>query len=384
MHQYPSVSLWFSIAKEAGFIAYAETRGSKNIYTTTSKYVDFKKMNLFSQYILIFYIWFCFVDASTQYKESGFGSIVIRSIDNIFAQLAKNGSHRWIKKNENEVHLYSYESDPVQFMMKLFYKSAHNLRDLGLIMFEEDDKRDDYFNTPTISQLKPTEFGVAIFDACEQRKYIWLNVHSGGSHFGFFYDINAEDEEELYQSGSENFEIKVESFVTPFLDCFPQGSIDIADIRLILYEYDNLHSDNRVFEFTVSLSKKCYRVIRCLPKHTFEDLHLAIQNGFEFDNDHLYAFFLDGKRFSKYAVNCPYSEEPPFTDELCLGNCRLINKQRILYLFDFGDEWRFDVVLDIKHDIEMVFEDIEIIKSVGKSPEQYPDYDYDYDDEEDE
>ncbi|MDR2855286.1 MAG: plasmid pRiA4b ORF-3 family protein [Methanomicrobiales archaeon] len=382
MDQYPSVSLWFLIAKEAGLIAYTETKGSKSTYTTTSKYVDFKRMNLFSQYLLIFYIWFCFVDGGTQYNEGGLGSIVIRSLDRIFTRLAENGSEKWIKNDQSGVNIFDEGSDPAQMMMKLFYKSAHNLRDLGLIEFEEGAKLNKYFKTPIISLLKPTEFGAVIFGACEQRKYTAFNVHYEDRYFELLYDRDAEDDPVLDQQRGEAFEPEMESFVTPFLDCFPQGSIDIATIRRILYEYDNLHDDNRVFEFKVSLSKKCYRVIRCLPMHTFEDLHLAIQDAFDFGDDHLYAFFLDGKFYSKYAVNSPFTEEPPFADELCLGNCRLTNKQRILYLFDFGDEWTFDIVLDVKYDTGVIDEDVKIIKSVGKSPEQYPDRDDD--DEEDE
>ena len=130
-----------------------------------------------------------------------------------------------------------------------------------------------------------------------------------------------------------------------------------------------------MFEFKVSLSGKCYRVIRCLPTHTFEDLHLAIQKAFEFDNDHLYSFYLDGKKYSNYSVNSPFSEEPPFTDETCLGDERLLHKQRILYLFDYGDCWEFNIILDIKYDGNVTFEKPEIIKTVGEAPEQYPEYD---------
>lgn len=377
MYQYTSVSLWFAIAKEAGFIACTEAKGGKSIYAVTNKYSDFKKMNIFSQYLLIFYTWFCFVDAEGQYNERGFAAIMSHLIDGVFAQLAENGSQKWIKYNENEAHVYGSESKPVQTMMRLHYKTVHNLRDFGLIVFEEGNKRADYFNTPIIIKLMPTDFGTAIFEACKQRKYTWFNVHADKAYIGFYNDKDADDEAEmeLYKKTAEAFEAGTESFVTPFLNCFPQGLIDIAGIRLIMFEYDKPGNDNRVLEFKVSLGKKCYRVIRCLPKHTFEDLHLAIQEAFEFDDDHLYSFFLDGKNYSNYSVNSPYSENPPFSNEVCLGNYRLINKQRMLYLFDYGDEWEFDIVLDVKYETGVILKNPEIIKSVGKAPEQYPDYD---------
>ena len=37
MHQYATVALWFSIAKEAGFIACFDAKGGKSIYDTTNK-----------------------------------------------------------------------------------------------------------------------------------------------------------------------------------------------------------------------------------------------------------------------------------------------------------------------------------------------------------
>ena len=377
LYQYASVSLWFAVAKEAGLIACAEAKGGKSIYDTTAKYTDFKKMNIFTQYLLVFYTWLCFVDIEIQYNERGFASIMSSLIDRVCAQLAENGSQKWIKYREKESQVYGSESKPVQIMMGLYYKTAHNLRDLGLIVFEEGSKRADYFNTPVITKLKPTDFGVAMFKACGQRKYTWFNVHADKAYIGFLMDKPSEDEEELYQKTAEALESGEESFVTPFLDYFPQGSVDITAIRLIMFEYENPDNDTRVFEFTVSLSKKCYRVIRCLPKHTFEDLHLAIQEAFDFDDDHLYSFYLDGKGYSNYSVNSPYSEQPPYSNEVRLGSYRLIDRQRILYLFDYGDCWEFDIVLDVKTgtDVSGVnLENPEIIKTVGEAPVQYPDY----------
>jgi hypothetical protein len=333
-------------------------------------------MNIFSQYLLMFYTWFCFVDIEVPYDSRGFASMISSLLDRIFMQLIENGSQKWIKYSEKESQAYGFESKPVQTLMGLCYKTAHNLRDLGLIVFEESGKRTEYLNIPIIEKLKPTDFGVAIFGACEQRKYTWFNVHADKAYIGFLMDKPSEDEIESYKKIIEAFEAGTESFITPFLHCFPQKSIDTETIRLIMFECDTPENDTRLFEFTVSLSKKCYRVIRCLPEHTFEDLHLAIQEAFDFDNDHLYSFYLDGKRYSNHRINAPYSEEPPFTDEVCLGSYRLINKQRILYLFDYGDCWEFDIVLDVKSEVGVKLENPEITKSVGEAPEQYPDYDY--------
>lgn len=57
----------------------------------------------------------------------------------------------------------------------------------------------------------------------------------------------------------------------------------------------------------------------------------------------------------------------------------LSENQKFLYIFDFGDEWRFSChvlrITDEKCDKP------EIIKSVGEAPEQYLDFD-EYEDDE--
>lgn len=365
MYQYASVSLWFFIAKESGLIACNDENGGKTVYNTTETYLDFKKMNVFSQYLLIFNTWFCFVDIEAQYNERGSAFMLSNLIDRVFAQLGKHSDTQWIQRDKYDDQMLS--GSPVQAMMEHDYKTAHNLMDLGLLVFEEGDMLSKYYNCPVIEKIKPTRFGSCVMKACEHRKYSWFNV---------YVDTEAMvDEIEAYEKTMEAIETGTETFLTPLLSCFLQGSIDIAAINTIIYEYEDSDNDNRLFEFKVSLSKKCYRIIRCLPKHTFESLHLTIQEAFDFDNDHLYSFFLDGKRYSNYAVNAPYSENPPYTDEVCLRDVRLRNKQRILYIFDYGDQWEFDIIVNIKTGTEINLENPEIIKKAGDSPEQYPDYD---------
>jgi hypothetical protein len=98
------------------------------------------------------------------------------------------------------------------------------------------------------------------------------------------------------------------------------------------------------YVFRVALGKVS-RTIALSHKHSLEDLHLAIQKAFRFDNDHLYAFFMDGKRWSDDVYNSSWGEEPPFAADARLAGLDLYVGQNILYLFDFGDNWEFDVVL---------------------------------------
>lgn len=48
-------------------------------------------------------------------------------------------------------------------------------------------------------------------------------------------------------------------------------------------------------------------------------------------------------------------------------------KQKFKFIFDFGDEWRFEC--QVLREIETEDEEAYLVRSIGTPPEQYPDYD---------
>ena len=368
MHQYPEVALWFSVALEADLITRTDVKGSKTIFIATEKYQSFKQLDVFTKYMTIFSVWYCFVDIGAQYMERGVEYILRNLIDKVFIGLSKNGHISWIKNNGNSNTYDSlYGEHSVQLIMECCYKTGCVLRALGLIEANESEKVSEYYNHPIFDQVRPTQFGCSITNACKTRKHAEFNIYA--KHY-----ISIDDIFNLVKA-DKPIEDNKEEFIIPFLYCFPEGSIDKDAIYIMSYGHSNTDYDERIFDFKVSLGKKCYRIIRCTPQHTFEDLHIAIQDAFNFDNDHLYSFYLDGKKYSDYAVSHPYSEIPPYADEVALGDERLRNKQKILYLFDFGDMWQFDVRLNMQQNKDKVtYDKPVIIESVGESPEQYSEY----------
>ncbi len=81
--------------------------------------------------------------------------------------------------------------------------------------------------------------------------------------------------------------------------------------------------------------------------HSLDNLHLLLQRVLNWDDAHLYAFYLSGRPFDRLtAVACPMAgDSPPATDEVTLGHIDPAPGQRLLYLFDFGDEWRFELTV---------------------------------------
>ena len=57
----------------------------------------------------------------------------------------------------------------------------------------------------------------------------------------------------------------------------------------------------------------------------------------------------------------------------------MVEKQNFLYIFDYGDEWRFNIeVYEMKNEGNEECSPT-IIESKGERPQQYPDYDEDED-----
>lgn len=134
------------------------------------------------------------------------------------------------------------------------------------------------------------------------------------------------------------------------------------------------------FVIRVSIRPGCYRDIQISGENTLDQFSSVILDSFDFFNDHNHAFFMDDEPWSD--VNCYYRtggvNDAPLTTETTLNQAGLALNQNFLYIFDFGDEWRFECtvlrVLDdnTDHPIE--------IERHGTPPEQYGDPD-DYEDE---
>ena len=143
-----------------------------------------------------------------------------------------------------------------------------------------------------------------------------------------------------------------------------------------------------VVRLKVSLAwdRKVWRMLEAPDDATLEDVHLAIQDAFNWDNDHLYAFFLGGStRDHMTRVDGPFMDAGlfggdmtyPTADEVTLAALELRPKQRFLYLFDFGDQLEHDI--EVAEILPLPVGDVElrVITSQGEAPPQYPTWDGD-------
>ena len=105
---------------------------------------------------------------------------------------------------------------------------------------------------------------------------------------------------------------------------------------------------------------------------TLEQLHYAIQGAANFDNDHLYAFYIarnDRSRDREF-----FDDEDGRVFSMTLNDLfPLPPRKTLFYLFDFGDEWVFKVTKTQKrpHDPQQGVVYPMVVKEVGEKPVQY-------------
>jgi len=128
--------------------------------------------------------------------------------------------------------------------------------------------------------------------------------------------------------------------------------------------------------FGAYAEEECIRVIEIDSSSTLEDLHLAIQDAVDFDNDHLYEFYIS--RTARSRDRRRFDDENGDIYDVTLESLYPLEKRKTLfYLFDYGDHWLFKITRSRKKPTEprkgIAYP--RVIERVGDSPEQYPIYD---------
>ena len=160
---------------------------------------------------------------------------------------------------------------------------------------------------------------------------------------------------------------------------------------------NSLYRDKRmrIYQFRVSIIgiPKVYRTIEVSENCTFDELHGVIFQAFDRFEGHLYSFFITGKDtknigdiYDAPEITHPmnvedimgFGETKKSTDKTRIADVALKEKDFFHYLFDFGDEWWHRIKVQNVSETKSKKKQIKLVKSVGESPPQYPDYDEEY------
>lgn len=146
---------------------------------------------------------------------------------------------------------------------------------------------------------------------------------------------------------------------------------DDIKMKLMRFRDKPVEEGQCTIEFRIEVGS-CVRKIRMGDQCTLDDLHYLIQKSVDFDMDHLYFFQIGAGNLKRryFAPECV--EELWLADEVSLAELSLYKGMKFTYLFDFGDEWRFQICVERILPEHMEVCDIVIVE--GKAPKQYKSY----------
>ena len=93
--------------------------------------------------------------------------------------------------------------------------------------------------------------------------------------------------------------------------------------------------NKKIYVFKVLYRRGIWRRIQLYSEYTLHNLNEVILKAYDFDNDHLYGFFMEGKPWQGTAYWSPFNDEGPYANEIKIKSLNLHIKQKFLYLYDF-------------------------------------------------
>jgi hypothetical protein len=117
-----------------------------------------------------------------------------------------------------------------------------------------------------------------------------------------------------------------------------------------------------------------WRRLAVPPDFSLDGLAGAILRAFRFDDDHLYDFHFRDQRGKLRVYNHPETDEGPFTTDIAVNEIDLALKDTMLFTFDYGDNWQFEVRLEQIEAKTCRLRRAKVVASAGKAPVQYPSF----------
>lgn len=348
---YPMLYLFSHLTRAGKFASYQKKKGKTYLVADRAYFDAFRELSLPARYIFLLEIFWTRIERQEIFA---FYSTLL-SQSELFAAAKKykpgkrffptNSPFSDGKRGSKSIHM--------------IFMEAYVLWFFGFFEMEIPDSspKVDRYTFPGKS-IKLTSFGNQLCEILQKERpeKIWnLEIRS-------LYTFD----EDVKQMEFPPFH---EAFIPLFQKSDFQKTLSVPEIQPIEGGY----------RLKISLGNDCYRVLDMSADTTLADLHLVIQDVFDFDNDHLFAFYMKpgNRRRDDGLMGSPaeYGE----TDETTLGLQNLYVGQKFRYVFDFGDHWEFTITV-VDHFPEWDSDTINWVEKVGDSPEQYAYYEEDEED----
>ncbi|MGH9837739.1 MAG: plasmid pRiA4b ORF-3 family protein [Blastocatellia bacterium] len=205
-----------------------------------------------------------------------------------------------------------------------------------------------------IAEIRQTPFGQAVMMAA---------AIGAARLFNQLINVDWDEETGKDWRAPEDFD----AYQAEFQPYFPEWQRNFAVAEETRYQAG-------IFQFKVSLGK-AWRRIAIPSGEMLWDLSNAILDSVDFDNDHLHCFEYKNRFAVIQRVNHDAMDAGPFSSEVRIGDLPLAPGDAMTYLFDFGDDWEFQLLLEVIAPPDKKIKRARLLESHGKAPKQYQDWD---------
>ncbi|WP_088188958.1 plasmid pRiA4b ORF-3 family protein [Desulfosporosinus sp. FKA] len=365
---YPLLHMFCHLALVSKLVVMMPSKGGRFHLKVSERYEEYLKLTMTEQYFFLLETLWVDVDWEALQKVTDGRILNVRNISSVWQELAwaKPGKTLNVKGTESSWHSLLFNWGNFLWYFTYF----------GFWQFTLD-KEAQVGSRRNIKAktLTPTEFGVTIAPILyKYRDYLdWnrVNIRKGN----LTSQVVLEGQEiimlsmgkilhsftELTQARQESLE---EPFYKKFVSLVPKGEL--------MHTLTRGHFDitENMYLFKVSLSRGKWRRIEMAAKHNLHQLHLAIQEAFEFGDDYLYSFFMDNKKWSDDRYDSS-SDEGTRADKVSIEELGLYPGKTFLYLFDFGNGWEFKVEVEGIHSHKPLPLIPRVVGRRGEAPDQY-------------
>jgi len=330
LQSFPNIEGLFMVLRASGLVR-VEHKGKRRMLRLDESTVDgWEQLNEVEQYFCLLRTWLLRADHEViRDRCSSMRPILPECIDFV------TGLPRLLKTYPRDV------MDYLRFRPCHFNVALAEL--FGLVAIEQQPARKG--QGWTVSHIKTTPFGQSLSA---------LLIQIAGVPFGFF---PMDDETCAFEHWHKSLVLY-----------FPQ------------LQKESLWSQEEPMEgvhvLTVSLGD-AWRQLALPHTCALDTLAGTILDAFAFDRDHLYVFEVEDRFGSMQEIKHFYMDEPPYAHETTIGEFGLQPGQHMVFRYDFGENWRFEIVVDRVDLTDRRMRRPKQLKTHGEAP---PQYDYPDDD----
>lgn len=349
---YPYVQALYLLLRSSGFAKIEGKGKNRKIYLDERVLRSWSNLNPTERYFNLFVNWIIFGDSQIIGEYSGLGGGDITSCALFWNLLPAEGKK--IPRNQQDAK--------TEFRMPKLYNLAL-LHLLGFLDLKHGEPKPN--QGWQVAEVRPTPFGNVMIETFRNHIVLHPDFYVFEPDGLYCADENQQDEKEVL---AKSFNL-LQSIFQPYFPAWKQN-----------LEERQPEFTKGIYVFKVSLGK-VWRRMALRSDENLQSLSHFILDAFDFAYDHLYCFEYRSYRGPLESVYHTSMDRWPHVDRVAIGNLPLEEGQTMLFLFDFGDNWKFDVLLERIEPMNETRQEPELLEVHGKAPEQYPNWDEEEEDE---